>query len=45
MVYFISPPFLFQFLDVFISKVLVVTYICAHPIPSRSNTSPILYNV
>lgn len=44
MVYFISSPFLFQFLDVFISKVLVVTCMCAHPIPSRSNTSPLLYN-
>ena len=44
MVYFISSPFPFQFLDVTISKVLAVTCMCDHPIPSCSNTSPLLYN-
>ena len=45
MVYFISSPFPFQFLDIFISKMLVVSYVGARPIPSlSSNTSPLLYN-
>lgn len=44
MVYFISSPFPFQFLDIFISKVLVVSYVGARPIPSLSNSSPLLYN-